>query len=491
MTDNRDRTPPVWLSLVPLSLIVALIGCVVAVFGDDSLSGASQVALILGSACCVGIAMACGYLRFQDFEKAVTDKIASVSQAIVILLLIGALGGAWMVSGVVPTLIYYGMEVLHPQWFLPSTCLICAGVSLMTGSSWTTVATIGIALMGIGTALGFPEGWVAGAILSGAYFGDKISPLSDTTVMASSTVGTPLFQHIRYMLRTTLPTYGITLIIFTVASLLIGASGHNTTGQVRMALAHTFTLSPWLMLVPILTCLLIAKRLPSLVILFISVVMAAVAALWMQMPLLHTISGDESQGVASAFRGLMQMMYGSTSLDTGVPSLNSLVATRGMAGMMSTIWLIICAMIFGAAMSASRMLDSIMGAILRLARNLITLVSTTAAAGILLNLTTSDQYLSIILTSSLYRDTYQRMGLQPRLLSRTIEDSATVTSVLIPWNTCGMTQSSVLGVSTLAYAPYCFFCYLSPVVTIIASYFVQRSMRQKVNETTIPEFEGK
>lgn len=473
-TTSEGKGPALFLSLLPLIILVGMIASVVSVFGDDSLSGASQVALLSASAVCVAIGLLSGHLTFRAFEQAVTDKIASISQAIIILLLIGALGGAWMVSGVVPTLIYYGVQILHPAWFLPATCLICAMVSLMTGSSWTTIATIGVALMGIGQALQFGDGWIAGAIISGAYFGDKISPLSDTTIMASSTAGTPLFTHIRYMLRTTIPSFTLALLIYLVAGFLLGQNGDGgNVAHVREALDGTFHLSPWLLAVPVFTGLLIARRVPSIAVLFLAVLMACVAALVAQRPLLQQIGGTEGSPLTTIYRGCMTMLYGNTSIDTGVPELNSLVATRGMTGMMSTIWLIICAMVFGGAMTATGMLDRIMQSILRLARNTMSLVACTVGTGILLNLTVSDQYLSIILTGSMYGDTYRRQGHQPQLLSRSTEDSATVTSVLIPWNSCGMTQSSVLGIGTLVYAPFCFFNILSPLMSILMARWVR------------------
>lgn len=460
--------PSLYLSLVPLVFLVALVAFVVSVFGSDALGGASQVALILASALCVGLGMAFGGLTFQQFEEAATEKITSVSSAIIILLLIGALGGVWMVSGVVPTMIYYGLQVLNPQIFLVTACIVCAAVSVMTGSSWTTVATIGVAMMGIGEALGFSSGLVAGAIISGAYFGDKISPLSDTTVMASQTVGTPLFDHIRYMMFTTVPTFVITLVIFLVIGFMIDTQGTGNADQVCQVLSTTFHISPWLLLVPVLTGIMIARRLPSIIILFIAVVMACVAAMVAQRHLLYEVA--QLSGIEGLFKGVMMSMYDSTGINTGVEELNSLVATRGMSGMMGTIWLIICAMIFGGAMTATRMLETIVKSIRKLAQTTLSIVGCTALTGIFLNLTTSDQYLSIILTSSMYKDIYRKHGYEPRLLSRTCEDSATVTSVLIPWNTCGMTQSSVLGVSALAYAPYCFFNWISPLMTMLVAW---------------------
>lgn len=458
-----------FIALVPLFVLVALIVIVVSIFGDETLSGASQVALLVATSVCVCIGLVTRKIKWDDFERGVGEKVAGVSSAIIILLLIGALGGAWMVSGIVPTLIYYGMEMMSPQWFLVSGCVICALVSLLTGSSWTTVATIGVALMGIGQALGFSEAWVAGAIISGAYFGDKISPLSDTTVLASSTVGTPLFTHIRYMLRTTVPTFLITLMIFTGEGLSHTPSASAHAAAVQQALDATFMLSPWLLVVPILTAILIALRLPSMVVLFLGALMGIIAAVVAQGELLDEIAGSGIDGIQQRIKGAMIVVYGSTSLDTGVPELNSLVATRGMTGMLSTIWLILCAMIFGAAMTVTGMLERIMQAILHLVRGTVSMVASTAFTGTLLNIICADQYLSIILTASMFQDTYKSRGYESRLLSRTCEDSATVTSVLVPWNTCGMTQSSVLGVSTLVYAPYAFFCYLSPLMTIFVA----------------------
>jgi NhaC family Na+:H+ antiporter len=459
---------------VPLVLLVALISIVVSIFGDETLAGASQISLIVATAVCVSIGLLREVITWADFEKALSDKIGGVSGGIIILLLIGALGGSWMVGGIVPTLIYYGMQIMSPQWFLVSACVICALVSVITGSSWTTIATIGIALMGIGEALGFHEGWAAGAIISGAYFGDKISPLSDTTVLASSTVGTPLFTHIRYMLYTTIPTFLITSLIFTIEGLGYAPASSEHVMMVQNTLQQTFYISPWLLIVPLLTGLLIAMRLPSMVVLFLATLMGTLAAVFTQGTLLDEIAGADLEGFSQRLRGALIVVYGKTNLDTGVPELNDLVATRGMAGMLDTIWLIICAMLFGAAMTATGMLDTIMKALIRLVRGVVSLVATTAFTGMFLNVVSADQYLSIILSATMYGPTYKRYGLESRLLSRTCEDSATVTSVLIPWNTCGMTQSHVLGVSTLIYAPYCFFCYLSPIMTVLAAAFLPK-----------------
>lgn len=466
---SQGKLPSIWISCVPLVILVALIACVVNLFGDDTLNGASQVALLVATAFCISIGLASRKITWADFEAAIAEKIAGISQALLVLLLIGALGGAWMVSGIVPTLIYYGMEIMNPQWFLVSSCFICAIVSVMTGSSWTTIATIGVALMGIGQALGFSEAWIAGAIISGAYFGDKISPLSDTTILASSNVGTPLSTHIRYMMYTTIPSFLITLMIFTGEGIENTATSTNQVSIIQEALDNTFLLSPYLLIVPLITCLLIALRMPSTAVLFLATLMGVIVAVFVQGDLMDQIAGSEVEGIAQRFKGAVILVYGSTELDTGVPELNDLVATRGMHGMLATIWLILCATLFGAAMTATRMIDSIMQALLHLVRGTVSLVASTAWTGVMLNIITADQYMSIILTGTMFKDTYQRNGYEARLLSRTCEDSTTVTSVLIPWNTCGMTQSTVLGVSTFLYAPYCFFCYLSPIVTVIVA----------------------
>ena len=459
---------------MPLVILVALISIVVSIFGDETLSGASQISLIVATAVCLSIGLWQKTTTWAGFEQALSDKMGSISGAVIILLLIGALGGAWMVGGIVPTLIYYGMQMMSPQWFLVSACIICALVSVITGSSWTTIATIGIALMGIGQAIGFDEAWTAGAIISGAYFGDKISPLSDTTVLASSTAGTPLFTHIRYMLYTTVPTFLITLAIFGFEGWGHAPALTDHAQVVAGALQQTFFISPWLLVVPVLTGILIAMRLPSMVVLFLAALMGALTAAFMQGALLDEIAGTDLEGFSQRLRGALIVVYGSTNLDTGVPELNELVATRGMAGMLGSIWLIICARLFGAAMTATGMLETIMKALIRLVKGVVSLVATTAFTGVFLNVVAADQYLSIILSATMYGPTYKRYGLEPRLLSRTCEDSATVTSVLIPWNTCGMTQSSVLGVSTLLYAPFCFFCYLSPLMTVVASMFIKK-----------------
>ncbi len=466
---SNHKIPSPLVSFIPVIALVILLFATIRTFGSDALSGSSQVSLLMATAVSIFIGIVFYKVAWTDIELAIINNISGVSPAIIILLIIGALSGAWMVSGVVPTLIYYGMKVIHPSFFLTSACIICALISIMTGSSWTTIATIGIAFMGIGRAQGFHEGWIAGAIISGAYFGDKMSPLSDTTVLAASVTDTPLFRHIRYMLITTVPSMIITLIIFTVVGLSFKSENIAHIDEFTTALADKFTITPWLLIVPIVTGILIAKRLPSIITLFISTLLAGVFALIFQPDLLNEIAFANADGntTNSTFRGLMLTFYGGTHLQSYDATLTELIATRGMSGMLNTVWLILCAMCFGGSMTANGMIGSITSIFLHYMKKTFSLVASTVAAGISLNLTTADQYISIILTGNMFADIYAKKGYESRLLSRTIEDSVTVTSVLIPWNTCGMTQTTILNVSTLTYLPYCFFNLISPLMSII------------------------
>ena len=466
MDHTPKRIPSPLLSLVPILVLVTLLFVTIHTFGSDALSGGSQVVLLTATAVCCLIAIGYSKVRWKAIELAMVNNISGVATALIILLIIGALSGSWMISGVVPTLIYYGMQIIHPSFFLASTCIICAIVSVMTGSSWTTIATIGIALLGIGQAQGFEDGWIAGAIISGAYFGDKISPLSDTTVLASSVTDTPLFKHIKYMMITTVPSMIITLTIFTVAGFAHEATATDQIAMYSASLRETFHISLWLLIVPVITGILIAKRIPSIITLFISATLAGIFALFFQPHLLQEISGLPVQDMQSQFKGLIMTFYGSTQVQTGNPDLNDLVSTRGMSGMMNTIWLIICAMCFGGAMTASGMLGSITSVFIRFMKRTVGLVASTVASGLFLNICTADQYISIILTGNMFKDIYQKKGYESRLLRRTTEDSVTVTSVLIPWNTCGMTQATILGVATFTYLPYCFFNLISPLMSI-------------------------
>ena len=483
MNEELTKKPSWWVSLIPFVVLTLVLGLVIYVFGTDALSGASQVALLFAAGFTVALAMVLYRIPWKVFEDSILDNITSVGTSIVILLLIGAVSGSWMISGVVPAMIYYGMKIIFPEIFLFASCVICALIAVMTGSSWTTIATIGVALVGIGTAQGYEPGWIAGAIISGAYFGDKISPLSDTTVLASSSAGTPLFTHIKFMMVATVPSFAITLIIFLVVSLLHEQPASTQIADFSHNLKSTFNISPWLLLVPVLTGILIARKVSAIATLFIAAVIAGVAALIFQPHVIGLIANPEvgSNGLSfvDGFKGLSIMYYGSTALDTGNEALNSLVSTRGMTGMLSTVFLIIAASCFGGTLMGSGMLQSLTDALVKFVRRRVTMVASTVGTGIFANMITGDQYLSILLTSSLYKKLYQERGYESKLLSRSVEDSATVVSVLVPWNSCGMTQATVLKVSTLEYLPYCFFNLLSPLMSIFIAAIGYKIVRKK------------
>ena len=488
MTNTKDMTEkktsrilPIWLALTPLVLLMVMLVFTVRAFGDESLGGPSQIVMLAASAVCCVIGRWAGKVRWREFENQIANSISQVSSAMVILLFIGALGGAWMVSGVVPMMIYYGLDIIHPSVFLVSTCVISAVVSVMTGSSWTTIATIGVALMGIGKAQGFDEGWIAGAIISGAYFGDKVSPLSDTTVLASSVCRVNLFAHIRFMMITTIPSFLIALSVFLVAGFSHTAVDNGHLAACQEAITGRFNISIWLLVVPVATVVMIAKRLPALVTMFASTLFGVVFALLFQAGIVAEIADGD------LFRGAMRAVYGSTAIQTSNPMLDQLVATRGMEGMLSTEWLILCAMYFGATMTAGGMTAGITRLFIRFAHGRISTVGSTVATGLVLNNTVADQYMGILLSCNVFREIYDKNGLEPRLLSRATEDSVTVTSVLVPWNTCGMTQSTVLGVATLTYLPYCFFNILSPLMSIVVAATGFRCSRPAKGEHADPD----
>ena len=471
----KERNVSVWMALIPIAVLVAMLALVIKVFGSDAIEGGSQVALLVASSVAALISVVVCRSKWTILEKAITENIKTSASAIIILLLIGAVASTWMMSGVVPTLMYYGLHIIHPKVFLAVACLICAIVAIVTGSSWTTIASIGVALMGVGEAQGFSEGWIAGAIISGAYFGDKVSALSDTTVLASSTVRVPLFEHIKYMTITTIPSFAITLIVFAAVSFTYKSDSVVQIAELSETLENSFNISAWLMVVPIVTMVLIAKRLPALVTLFLSVVMACVALVVFQPEILHTIGGS---GDFSIFRALMKICSTSTSLDTGNAMVNELVATSGMQGMLDTIWLVLCAMCFGGVMSGSGMLAAITQLFAKFVSRTASIVASTLTTGVFANLLTADQYISIIITGETFRELYAKRGLEGRLLSRSVEDAATVTSVLIPWNSCGMTQSTVLGVATLAYLPYCLFNLISPLMSLLMAIIGYKIVRK-------------
>lgn len=462
------------ISLVPVIVLMILLALNIWIFGSDAILGASQVALLFAAGICIWLAMWLFKKPWKDFEDAIKSNIGDVTTAIVILFLIGGISGTWTMSGTVPSLIYYGVKIISPKVFLLTACIICAFVSVMIGSSWTTIATIGVALLGIGKALGFSDGMIAGAIISGAYFGDKISPLSDTTVMASSIAGTPLFEHIKYLMFTTVPSFVITLVIF----LILGFTHQNdTAAQISVytdTLSAKFNISLWTLIVPVLTGIMIAKKMPALIVLGLSTLVAAVCAIVLQPHIVSEIgqgalevmgiSGLGNAGVM--FTGIVKTIYDSVSVHTGVPEVDILVSSRGMLGMLNTVYLIICAMCFGGCMKASGMLHHLASLLLPMTKTRTGLVASTVTTGVALNGVISDQYLSIILTSDIYKDIFSKRGYESRLLSRSVEDSSTVTSPLFPWSSCGMTQATILSVPTITYLPFCFFNIISPLMSI-------------------------
>ena len=427
------------------------------------------MALLTSAGVCVLLASIFFKTPWKAFDAAIRNNFADVAGATLILFLIGAVSGTWTMSGVVPAFIYYGVKIISPKMFLLSACVICAVISVMTGSSWTTIATIGVALLGIGRAEGFSDGLIAGAIISGAYFGDKISPLSDTTVMASSVNRVPLFTHIRYMVFTTVPSIVITLIIFMVIGLLHSPAEATQIDLYSTVLTEKFRITPWLFIVPLLTLVLILKRMPALPVLAISVLVAAVAALIFQPGIIESIGAKVTEGTRARvlLTGTVESIYNTVSLQTGHPEVDGLLVTRGMVGMLNTVFLILCAMCFGACMQASGMIANLARLLSPLTRTRTGLVASTVVTGTTLNGIVSDQYLSILLTSNIFGETFRDRGYEQRLLSRTVEDSATVTSPLIPWGSCGMTQATILSIPTLTYAPFCFFNLISPLMSII------------------------
>lgn len=462
----KSKKHEILLSLAPVVVLIILLATVIRVFGSASLDGGSQVALLISAGVCAAISILYFHIPWSQLEEGVKRSVGSVTSAIIILLMIGAISGVWILSGVVPTLIHYGLMLIHPKFFLVTTCLICAIVSVLTGSSWSTIATIGIALLGIGQAQGFSSGLIAGAIISGAYFGDKMSPLSDTTVLASTMSEVPLFSHIRYMMYTVVPTMVITLIIFTIIGLNYSVTDATMITVYQESLQAHFNLSPWLMIVPVVTMLMIAKRWPAVIVLFLSSLLGAIFALLFQPHILAEVAGTTEISAYSQFTGVMRGMYDITSIDMGHPQVSDLVATRGMTGMLNTIYLILCAMCFGGMMTSSGMLQRITSLVLPFTRTRTSLVASTVSTGFFMDCMVADQYLSIILTANMFKGVYQKRGYEERLMSRSIEDSATVTSPLIPWSSCGMTQATILGVPTLTYLPYCFFNIISPLMSI-------------------------
>lgn len=468
MTEKKQ--PTLFTALIPIIVLITLLTINVLVLGADAISGANQIALLLAAGVAGIISFNLGY-KWTEIEHSIVKSISSAMAAMLILLAIGSLSGTWLLSGIVPAMIYYGLKVLNPTIILFAACIVCAVVSIATGSSWSTIATVGIALLGIGKALDIHEGVIAGAIISGAYFGDKMSPLSDTTNLAPAMAGTDLFTHIKYMVYTTVPSLVITLIIFLVWGFTLETPSEATDSTaVLAAIEKTFNLNPLLFIVPVLVIVMIVKKVPALPALLVGALLGGIFAIIFQPQVINQISGIEGNYTKSSFIAVMNAMTTTISIQTDDAMISELLKAKGMSGMLNTIWLILCAMIFGGVMESCGLLNKIAAKIIGLAHSTGSLVGSTAATCIFFNLTASDQYMAIAVPGRMYASTYRERGYKPEVLSRTLEDSGTVTSVLIPWNTCGATQSTVLGVATAVYAPYTFFCIISPLMTILIAY---------------------
>lgn len=453
---------PLAVAFIPIILLLASLIILIAVEGAHAVQDWSATVLLGSAAVACIIAVGFYHRPLKAIKVGMLKSFSQILPSFPVLLLIGAVSATWMLSGTVPLMINYGLKVLNPTIFLFVTCATCSIISVLTGSSWTTIATIGVAFMGIGTVMGYGDGWIAGAIISGAYFGDKVSPLSDTTVLASSSTGVRLFTHIRYLMITSVPAMGLSLLAFMVAGMFTDLNGDANAVEIEKALAANFNLTPWLLLVPAITVTAIFMRFNTNLVLVVSA-LAGLGAMFMFQPGIigrFLADGHSYHAIAS------NVLLTDTSLTTGHDLLDSLVSTGGMAGMIPTVKLVASAMVFGGTLMGTGMLSVITESFTRRLKGPRSIVSSTVASGLFLNSCTADQYLSIIIGGNLFRKIYSRNHLEDRLLSRSLEDSVSVTSVLIPWNSCGVTHSAVLGVSTLIYLPFCFFNILSPLMSL-------------------------
>ena len=457
-------------ALLPLLILIALLTYNVTVFGDDALGGSNQFILLIG-AMVAGLVGIRNKVTYGQMLQKVGENLQSVTGPILILLLVGSLAGTWLLSGIIPAMIDYGLQIANPRFFLPGCVMISALVSLATGSSWSTSATIGIAMIGIGKALGIPMGMVAGAVISGAYFGDKLSPLSDTTNLAPAMAGGELFTHIRYMLYTTVPSIVITLIIFIILGWGFSTSGEVDTSAFSQSIHEKFNINPWLFLVPLSVILMIVKKTPPLLALFVGTLLGGIFAFIFQPQLLLELSGNEELDFKATYQTILNAITVTTQIETTDPTLSELFSSGGMQGMLGTVWLIICAMVFGGVMDAIGALQTISTLFLKWAQNTFQLIAGTVASSLTVNLTASDQYLAIVVPGKMFAQAYRDRKLAPENLSRTLEDAGTVTSVLVPWNTCGAYQSGVLGVGVGEYFIYAFFNWISPLMTLFYAYF--------------------
>ena len=471
---KKEPSISLGIALIPvLFLIIALGFNVLLVFGDSALDGSNQI-ILLCAGIVAGLIAAIQGISWQQMHEGVLKSINAAMPSILILMLIGALSGTWMLSGIVPTMIYYGLQILHPSIFLFATCIICSVVSVATGSSWTTVATVGIALVGIGKALEVPDGLIAGAIISGAYFGDKLSPLSDTTNLSAAMAEVDLFDHIRYMLFTTIPSISIALILYLIIGFWSQGEADTNVQPIMEAISAKFNVSAYLFLVPLVVVIMILKKVPAIPVLIAGIFLGAIASILAQPHLVMEVGSPEWP----FYTGVMKSIYGEISFTTNHQAINDLLSSSGMAGMFNTIWLILCAMVFGGIMEGTGMLSIITQSIISKVKSTTGLVVATSGTCITFNALASDQYLSIVIPGRMYLQGFRDRKLAGENLSRTLEDSGTVTSALVPWNTCGAYHTSVLGISTLIYLPYCFFNLISPLMTITFSLMNIKIKRQ-------------
>ena len=465
MVKIAPHEPTLSQALVPVSVLIAMLGASVYLFGDESSSGPNQIALILSTGVAVVVGMVNG-LRWPEIEAGISRGLSVSIGSILILLVVGSLIGTWILAGVVPTMIYYGLSILAPAIFYPAACIICAVVAVATGSSWTTAGTVGIALIGIATAQDLHLGLAAGAVISGAYFGDKMSPLSDTTNLAPAVSGTDLFTHIRHMLWTTTPTFAVAVVLFTLAG-FVTPTPDSTAGLdlVLDALTAQFVVGPHLLIPVIVVLALVMRKVPPFPALLIGALVGGLFAVVFQPEAVLSLVGEDDLPRSVALvKGVWIALYGGYELHSGNIALDDLLSRGGMASMLTTVWLIISAMMFGAVLETTGLLHVIARRILSVVTGTGSLISATLITSFGMNVLASDQYIAIVLPGRMFKNEYERRGLDPRNLSRALEDSGTLTSVLVPWNTCGAFMSQTLGVSTLTYAPFAFFNLLSPFV---------------------------
>ena len=466
MKNSSNVNLSIGVALLPIIFLVLLLSINVFIYGDDSLNGTNQFILILSGLFGASI----GFIYKISYKKILTsisNSVKSVTGALLILLFVGALAGTWMISGIIPAMVYYGLKILDPNIFLPACIVICSIISVATGSSWTTSATVGIALVGIGKALGIPAGMVGGAVIAGGYFGDKLSPLSDTTNLAAAVTGVDLFKHIKYLTYTTIPSISITLIVFIILGFLQVSDGTTDNTYLLNAISEKFNISLALFIVPLLVLIMIVKKTPPLIALVIGTLAGALFSLIFQPQIINELSGATSSNIVDSYIVIMNTITGEISIETNNEILNDLFSTGGMLGMMNTIFLVIGTMVFGGVMDAIGALKTISKSLLEWADNTFKLFASTVASCLALNVSASDQYLSIVVSGKMFEKAFKDKGLAPENLSRTLEDSATVTSALIPWNSCGAYHSSVLGVNVGEYFIYAVFNWISPFMTLI------------------------